>query len=126
MPHSGFGLGLPLIVVIENNGLAISVEPSSVTPPGTLARRAEAYGCLGTICDGTDAEAVSVAVGELVSAARENPRPAVLEAICARFRGRYEGDAQAYREQDADVASRDPLLIARCALTAARGRSQPA
>ena len=75
--------------------------------------------------DGTDAEAVSAAFGELVSAARENPRPAVLEAICARFRGHYEGDAQTYREQDADVTGRDPLLIARRAHRC-RGRSQPA
>src|SRR2546430_883850 len=91
---------LPLIVVIENNGLAISVEPSSVTPPGMLAGRAQAYGCPGVTVDGTDAEAVSSAFGELVRAARENPGPAVIEATCARFRGHYEGDAQTYREQD--------------------------
>jgi pyruvate dehydrogenase E1 component alpha subunit len=110
---------LPLIVVIENNGLAISVEPSSVAPPGALARRAEAYGCPGVTVDGTDAEAVSAAFGEFVSAARETPGPAVLEATCARFRGHYEGDAQAYREQGLDFTDRDPLLIAWHALSAA-------
>jgi acetoin:2,6-dichlorophenolindophenol oxidoreductase subunit alpha len=110
---------LPLIVVIENNGLAISVESSSVTPPGTLAERAQAYGCPGVTVDGTDAEAVSAAFGELVRAARANPGPAVLEATCTRFRGHYEGDLQAYREQDEDFTGRDPLLIARRALTAA-------
>ena len=45
--------------------------------------------------------------------------PSHLEATCARFRGHYEGDAQNYREQDEDFTSRDPLLIARRALTAA-------
>ena len=107
---------LPLIVVIENNGLAISVEPGSVTPPGPLARRAKAYGCAGVTVDGADAEAVSEAFGSLIRAARENPRPAVLEAVCDRFRGHYEGDAQAYRDTGQEF--RDPLEIARRGLVA--------
>jgi TPP-dependent pyruvate/acetoin dehydrogenase alpha subunit len=111
--------GLPFIVVIENNGLAISVEPTSVTPPGTLARRAVGYDIPGVSVDGTDAEAVSAAFGELVSSARETPGPAVLEATCARFRGHYEGDVQAYRDPAQDLSGRDPLLIARRALAAA-------
>jgi len=110
--------GLPLIVVIENNGLAISVEPSAVTPPGTLAGRAVGYGVCGVTVDGTDAEAVSGAFGELVTFARQSPAPSVLEATCARFRGHYEGDVQAYRDPEQDRSGRDPLLIARHALAA--------
>jgi TPP-dependent pyruvate/acetoin dehydrogenase alpha subunit len=111
--------GLPLIIVIENNGLAISVSPAAVTPPGALARRATGYGCPGVTVDGTDADAVSQAFGELVSAARSHPGPAVLEATCERFRGHYEGDAQAYRDTGPDFTARDPLQIARRKLTIA-------
>jgi acetoin:2,6-dichlorophenolindophenol oxidoreductase subunit alpha len=110
---------LPLIVVIENNGLAISVPADAVSVTETLADRAEAYECVGVTVDGTDAEAVSTAFGELVSATRTTPAPSVLEATCARFQGHYEGDAQVYRGGQQDFTARDPLLIARRNLVAA-------
>jgi TPP-dependent pyruvate/acetoin dehydrogenase alpha subunit len=109
---------LPLIVVIENNGLAISVEPGTVAATDSLAHRAEAYGCVGVTVDGTDADAVSDAFGRLVNAARADGVPSVLEARCARFQGHYEGDAQAYRTAE-DLAQRDPLLLGRDKLLAA-------
>jgi pyruvate dehydrogenase E1 component alpha subunit len=108
---------LPFIVVIENNGLAISVRPQDVAVTETLAERAEAYESIGVTVDGTDAEAVSAAFGELVRATRADRAPCVLEATCARFQGHYEGDAQAYRAGEQDLADRDPLLIARRKLT---------
>jgi pyruvate dehydrogenase E1 component alpha subunit len=104
---------LPLIVVIENNGLAISVPPQSVVATESLAERAEAYECIGVTVDGTDADAVSAAFGELVRATRADPAPCVLEATCARFQGHYEGDAQAYRADQADFGPSDPILIGR-------------
>lgn len=104
---------LPLIVVIENNGLAISVPPQSVVATESLAERAEAYECVGVTVDGTDADAVSAAFGELIRATRADPAPCVLEAVCARFQGHYEGDAQAYRAGHADFGPSDPILIAR-------------
>ena len=105
---------LPLIVVIENNGLAISVRAQDVTVTEALAERAEAYECVGVTVDGTDAEAVSAAFGELVLATRADPAPCVLEATCDRFQGHYEGDAQAYRAEGQDhFPERDPLLISR-------------
>jgi pyruvate dehydrogenase E1 component alpha subunit len=109
---------LPFIVVIENNGLAISVRPEDVSLTESLADRAEAYESIGVTVDGTDAEAVSAAFGELVRATRANPAPCVLEASCERFQGHYEGDAQAYRAQGQDFAERDPLLIGRARLVA--------
>jgi pyruvate dehydrogenase E1 component alpha subunit len=109
---------LPFIVVIENNGLAISVRPEDVSLTESLADRAEAYECIGVTVDGTDSEAVSAAFGELVRATRASPAPCVLEATCDRFQGHYEGDAQAYRPKDQNFAERDPLLIARARLIA--------
>jgi TPP-dependent pyruvate/acetoin dehydrogenase alpha subunit len=104
---------LPLIVVIENNGLAISVPPQAVVATESLAERAEAYECIGMTVDGTDADAVSAAFGELVRATRAHPAPCVLEATCSRIQGHYEGDVQAYRVGQDDFGSSDPILIAR-------------
>lgn len=109
---------LPLIVVIENNGLAISVEPGAVAATESLAHRAAAYGATGQTVDGTDPEAVSAAFGRLLEATRTNRTPCVLEATCARLQGHYEGDAQTYRTAE-DLEFRDPLLLARRRLTSA-------
>jgi pyruvate dehydrogenase E1 component alpha subunit len=109
---------LPLIIVIENNGLAISVEPGAVAATESFAHRAAAYGATGQTVDGTDPEAVSAAFGRLVEVTRSHPAPCVLEATCARFQGHYEGDAQTYRTTD-DLELRDPLLLARRRLAAA-------
>ncbi len=106
---------LPLIIVIENNGLAISVEPDAVAATDTLADRASAYGAVGLTVDGTDPEAVSEAFARLVTSARANPAPSVLEARCARFQGHYEGDAQMYRSTEG-LEARDPLALARSRL----------
>jgi pyruvate dehydrogenase E1 component alpha subunit len=111
---------LPLIVVIENNGLAISVEPGAVAATESLAPRAAAYGATGQTVDGTDPETVSAAFGRLVDATRTRPAPCVLEATCARFQGHYEGDAQMYRTAE-DLELRDPLLLARRRLVASAG-----
>lgn len=104
---------LPLIVVIENNGLAISVPQQAVVATESLAERAEAYECIGVTVDGTDVDAVSATFGNLVRATRTDPAPCVMEATCARFQGHYEGDVQAYRVGHEDFGPRDPLLIAR-------------
>lgn len=109
---------LPLIIVIENNGLAISVEHNAVAATELLASRADSYGVTGVTVDGTDPDVVSAAFGELVETTRRDSRPAVLEAVCLRFQGHYEGDAQFYRaEQEFDT--RDPLLLGRARLHAA-------
>jgi TPP-dependent pyruvate/acetoin dehydrogenase alpha subunit len=109
---------LPFIIVIENNGLAISVEHGSVAATESLAARAEAYGAIGTTVDGTDADAVSFAFAPLVRSARSGGGPAILEAHCARFQGHYEGDAQVYRTEQ-DLVPRDPLVLGRRRLIAA-------
>lgn len=109
---------LPLIIVVENNGLAISVMPDQVVATHSFAARAEAYGCVGESVDGTDADAVGEAFGRLVEAARTNRAPAVLEATCVRFQGHYEGDVQVYRTAE-DLDERDPLLLGRRRLMAA-------
>ncbi len=113
---------LPLIIVVENNGYGISVSSDDVNATATIAERAAAYECVGETIDGTDAEVVSEAFGRLVTETRHNPAPCVLEAMCFRFQGHYEGDPQTYRTKDEHERIRrdgDPLLVARKRLDAA-------
>lgn len=119
---------LPLIVLIENNEWAISVpfEDSTATP--TLAERASAYGAWGRRVDGLDVEAVHAAFAEAVAHARAGNGPAILEAMCYRFRGHYEGDPDAYRsqqERDARREEKDPLRLTRTRLLESGAADEP-
>jgi pyruvate dehydrogenase E1 component alpha subunit len=112
---------LPLIVVVENNGYGISVSSADVIASESIAQRAAAYDVHGETVDGTDVEVVHEAFGRLVAETRRTGSPCVLEAICHRFQGHYEGDPEIYRSKDARDAMRrdgDPLAIARARLTA--------
>ncbi len=107
---------LPLLVLVENNFLAISVPTSHVTATATIAERSAAYGAPGRTVDGTDYELVGAAVADGIRHCREDGGPFVLEALCYRFQGHYEGDAEQYRAKDELERIRrdhDPLVIAR-------------
>jgi pyruvate dehydrogenase E1 component alpha subunit len=110
--------GLPLVVLVENNGYAISVPAAEVVAGPGIAERAAAYGAWGRRVDGTDVEAVAEAFGEAAARARGSGL-ALLEATCSRFRGHYEGDPDHYRPEADRTAMRertDPIAIARARL----------
>ena len=116
---------LPLIVLVENNGYAISVPIDGVSATETIAERAPAYGAWGVRVDGTDVEAVAEAFARAVERARHGEGPSLVEATCYRFQGHYEGDPDHYRpkaEKAAAYDERDPLVIARRTLTERRRR----
>lgn len=107
---------LPLVVLVENNHYAISVPAEEVIAGGGIAERAEAYGAWGRRVNGTDVEAVAAAFEEAVAHARRGGGPALLEAVCFRFRGHYEGDTDHYRKPAAKrhmLEVGDPLSITR-------------
>lgn len=111
-------LGLALVVVIENNEWAISVPFSAASSTPTLAERAVAYGAVGERVDGLDIEATSAAIGRAVEHARTTG-PAIVEAMCYRFRGHYEGDLDLYRsqsEKNERTTTKDPLELTRARL----------
>lgn len=113
-------LGLALVVVIENNEWAISVPFSAASSTPTLAERAAAYSAPGERVDGLDVEATSAAIGRAVAHARSTG-PAIVEAMCYRFRGHYEGDLDLYRsqsEKNERTTTKDPLVITRDRLAA--------
>ncbi|MBX3098858.1 MAG: thiamine pyrophosphate-dependent dehydrogenase E1 component subunit alpha [Salinibacterium sp.] len=112
-------LGLGLVVIIENNEWAISVPFSAASATATLAERAVAYAVPGERVDGLDVQATSDAIGRAVAHARTDG-PAIVEAMCYRFRGHYEGDLDLYRDQGEKslrTETKDPLVLARAFLS---------
>jgi pyruvate dehydrogenase E1 component alpha subunit len=103
---------LPIVFLVINNlyGMGTSVERASAEPD--LYKRAAAHRMRGERVDGNDVEAVLEISQELLSEARSERRPAVLEAITYRYRGHSVADAGlAYRtrEEIEDHKKLDPL-----------------
>jgi pyruvate dehydrogenase E1 component alpha subunit len=112
---------LPLVLLVENNLLAISVSIDEVLATPTIAERAAAYGAWGQKVDGTEVETVTSVLAEAVEHARAGNGPAILEATCYRFRGHFEGDHDSYRRMDDKRSMRekfDPITLYRKKLLA--------
>jgi pyruvate dehydrogenase E1 component alpha subunit len=113
---------LPIVFLVVNNeyGMGTSVGRASAEPE--LWRRAAAHRMHGERIDGDDLDVVIEAAGRLLREAREQRRPAVLEAITYRYRGHSVADAGlAYRTRD-EIAARqalDPIVRVRARLQAA-------
>jgi pyruvate dehydrogenase E1 component alpha subunit len=110
---------LPIVYLIVNNGygMGTSVERASAEPD--LYRRAAAFRMHGERVDGDDLETVIEATGRLLSRAREQREPAVLELVTYRYRGHSVADAGlAYRtkEEIASHQQKDPIARVRTAL----------
>ncbi len=107
---------LPMVVLVENNALAISVRFENVSPTATVAERASAYSALGLRVDGTDVDAVAETFAEAMEHARTGRGPAIVEATCHRFRGHFEGDPEGYRSREERQRLRenfDPITLYR-------------
>jgi pyruvate dehydrogenase E1 component alpha subunit len=107
---------LPIVFLVINNlyGMGTSVDRASAEPD--LYKRAASYRMPGERVDGDDLEAVLEASDRLLTQARDERLPAVLEAITYRYRGHSVADAGlAYRTKD-EIAERqehDPILRVR-------------
>ena len=112
---------LPIVFLVLNNeyGMGTSVGRASAEPE--LWRRAAAHRMHGERIDGDDLDVVIEAADRLLREAREERRPAVLEAITYRYRGHSVADAGlAYRTPD-EIAARqalDPISRVRAQLMA--------
>ena len=92
---------LPVVFLVVNNlyGMGTSVERASAEPE--LYKRASAYRMHGERVDGDDLKAVYEAVGGLLNEARDERKPAVIEALTYRYRGHSVADAGwSYRSKD--------------------------
>lgn len=110
---------LPLVALVENNALAISVEFSTISPTRTISERAAAYGALGLFVDGTDVDATAEVFAEAMAHARQGGGPVIVEATCTRARGHFEGDPDTYRTKEEKRRLReecDPIALHRARL----------
>lgn len=92
---------LPIVYLLVNNeyGMGTSVERASSQPE--LYKRAAAFRMHGERVDGNDLDAMMKASERLLSIARMERKPAVLEAITYRYRGHSVADAGlAYRSRE--------------------------
>jgi acetoin:2,6-dichlorophenolindophenol oxidoreductase subunit alpha len=106
---------LPVVFIIQNNGWAVSVPVSYSTAGGGFAQRGAAYDMPGVKVDGMNPFEVHDAVTEAVDRARRGEGPTLIEAMCVRLRGHFEGDPGAYRE-DSELAQgreHDPVPFTR-------------
>jgi pyruvate dehydrogenase E1 component alpha subunit len=111
-------MSLPLVVLVENNEWAISVPFSASSATKTIAERAPSWGAHGVRVNGLDVEAVAEAFADAVNSARAGEGPRIVEAMCYRFRGHFEGDADMYRSKDEKESRRaqDPIEITKSTL----------
>ncbi|HKZ85155.1 MAG TPA: thiamine pyrophosphate-dependent dehydrogenase E1 component subunit alpha [Anaerolineae bacterium] len=102
---------LPAVFVVEDNLYAVSVPKTISTSVKSNAERGAAYGIPGVLVDGMDVMAVYEASGEAVARARRGEGPSIIEALCYRYRGHFEGDAEPYRtpEEVAEWRKKDPI-----------------
>ncbi len=91
---------LPLILVCENNGYAMSATPARTTAVADLTARGVGMGIPSANVDGMDAVAVHGAVAEAVARARSGGGPTLIVARCYRLMGHFSGDSQKYRSRE--------------------------
>jgi 2-oxoisovalerate dehydrogenase E1 component len=124
------GLGMPLLLVCEDNGIGISVP----TPPGWVAAMyAGRSGLEYRHDDGRDPVATLEAAREAADFAREHRMPVLLHLSCVRIGGHAGSDVESGYRTASDVAAdlgRDPVaatmraLVARGVLTAEEVRAR--
>lgn len=104
-------MGAPLVVVLINNGYAISTPVARQTA-GSLAARASGYGFPGIAVDGNDVFAVYAASKRAVQRAREGGGPTLIE--CRTYRVGFHNttdNPKEYRadEEVAEAIAKDPI-----------------
>ncbi len=82
---------VPLLVVVEHNGIAQST-PTSVQMAGTIAARAAAFGVRHHHIAATDVEEIRAGLAPLVDAVRAEPSPLVVEFATHRLGPHSKGD----------------------------------
>jgi len=113
---------LPMILLVENNGYAISVPAERETAVRDIAVRAAGYAMPGVIVDGADVIGCYLAARDAVDRALAGEGPTLIEAKVTRLTGHSSDDQQTkYRsaEELAEQREQDPLPRFRDELRAA-------
>jgi len=118
---------LPVVYVCENN-LYGEFTPYETVTAGRIEDRGTVFGIPSATIDGNDVWTVQAAAREAVDRARSGAGPSFIQAMTYRFVGHSRSDPGKYRkpgELDA-WRERDPLKLARTALTDRFGVDVPA
>uniref|UniRef100_A0A831T8V9 Thiamine pyrophosphate-dependent dehydrogenase E1 component subunit alpha n=1 Tax=Thermorudis peleae TaxID=1382356 RepID=A0A831T8V9_9BACT len=91
---------LPLIIVVEDNMYADSTPKWAALSQPHQFQRALGYNVPAHLVDGMDVIDVYRAARAAIQRAREGQGPALIEAVCYRYRGHFEGDAEEYRTKE--------------------------
>lgn len=104
---------IPLIIVCENNGYAISVPTDKGKCVENIAQHAEGFGLNNAIVDGNDPELVHVAMSAAVEQARRGGGGTLLECKTVRWErhsaisaGKYDNEEEAMKWKKADPIPR--------------------
>ena len=105
-------LRVPLVLVCENNGWALSTPNAREYAAASIVDKAIGYGIPGQQVDGNDVEAVHSVVSEAAARARAGEGPTLIECRTMRMRGHSNIDPADYvpAEMLAEWAERDPIL----------------
>ncbi|MEO8470399.1 MAG: thiamine pyrophosphate-dependent dehydrogenase E1 component subunit alpha [Chloroflexota bacterium] len=95
---------LPFILVIENNGYAISVPAERELATENVADRASGYGIPGVVVDGSDVLACYAAAKVAVDRARRGDGPTLIEAKVIRLTGHSSDDQQTKYRTEQELA----------------------
>jgi pyruvate dehydrogenase E1 component alpha subunit len=91
---------LPLVIVIEDNLYADSTPKWAAQAVNQHYQRAQSHNIPAYLVDGMDVIDVHAAAESAISRARDGYGPTVIEAVCYRYRGHFEGDPGGYRTRE--------------------------
>ncbi len=124
---------VPLVLVCENNGYAISVPTSKAHSVAEIADRALGFGLPGTSVDGNDPIAVYEEVGAAAERARNGEGPSLVECRTVRWEATQRHLVRRLRQRGGGAEMEDggpdsPLREAACRARRARSgvRGDPA
>ncbi|NQU39747.1 MAG: thiamine pyrophosphate-dependent dehydrogenase E1 component subunit alpha [Lentisphaerae bacterium] len=109
---------VPLVLVCENNGYAISVPTHKAIPNADVVQRAQGFALAGVCVDGNDPVAVNQGVAEAVHRARQGDGPTLVECKTTRWErhsaisaGKYDDEEEAMKWKTVDPIPRFETVL---------------
>jgi TPP-dependent pyruvate/acetoin dehydrogenase alpha subunit len=91
---------LPLVIVIEDNLYADSTPKWAGLAVNQQFQHAQSYSVPAYLVDGMDVIDVHAAAKRAIERARDGYGPTLIEAVCYRYCGHFEGDTEEYRTRE--------------------------